>query len=512
MFTPTDSNPAQRSNGAAQDCDFLVELHRLQRQRFEQVPIPPAAERIARIDRLILLIAQNRDQLIDALDADYGHRSPVQSMASDLLATINALRHSRRRVTKWMEPTRNPLGLGMAALGVRTQIRWKPKGVVGIVAPWNFPVTLSLQPLGQALAAGNSAMVKLSERVPETANVLARAIADAFDPAELTAVTGGPDVAARFCALPLDHLFFTGSTQTGLRVMKAAADNLTPVTLELGGRSPVVAGPGTDLNRLARSLVFGKTLNAGQFCVAPNHLYLPKQLTDDFVQAARSAAQTMYPGGPDLDYTAVIDSAHRTRLEALIKDAESQGANVIRLLPCGGTENTVVPTLVIGADASMNICQEELFGPVLPVLNYDSVEEIVDNMRKGGHPLAAYWFGADSPERRRFLDTAVAGGVTLNEIMLHVGLEGLPFGGAGASGMGKYHGRAGFEEFSHAVPVVEIPPAIQLGKLAAPPYGPRASRLIRSAIGAYGRVAEFSVRRHSARGHGPLSTDDPDQT
>ncbi len=492
---------------AGRDRSEFEALLARQRRAFLAEQSPTAEERIARITRLVYVVASRARDLVAALRADYGNRSDTQSMATDVLSTMSALKHTRRHVRAWMKPERQPLGFALSAMGARATIIRQPLGVVGIIAPWNFPVTLSLQPLGQALAAGNRAMVKLSELAPATAEVLRGAVADEFDPSEVAVVTGGPDVAEEFSRLRFDHLFFTGATSIGRRVMMAASENVVPVTLELGGKSPVVMAPDADVERTAAVMMFGKTLNAGQFCVAPDYLFVPEGSEAAFMAASQRAVERMFPSILDNDdYTSIINDRHHRRLMGYLADAQARGAEVVTLGSpdedfANQDHHKIPPTLLFGVDDSMEVARDEVFGPLLPVLPYRRIEDVIEHVNARPRPLAAYYFGGDTTARRRFLEETVSGGVTVNDIMLHVALEDLPFGGVGESGMGTYHGRAGFETFSHAKPVVEAP-RLQPTRFLGPPY-PRMVRRVLPWLAdrearAAARASRRTVRRESS--------------
>lgn len=441
---------------------------------------PPSAEvRMDRIARLIAAVSGNAERLAAALEDDYGQRNPVQSFGADITATISALRHSQKRVRKWMVDIPSPAGRALRLAGIRSAIRYQPLGVVGIIAPWNFPIELALHPLGQAFAAGNRAMLKVSEVTPKTSRLLCEILEAAFDPTELVVVEGGPEVAAAFARLPFDHIFFTGSTSTGRKVLEAAATNLTPVTLELGGQSPVVIDERVPFERVAKALLLGKTMNAGQYCVAPDHVFVPKRRVGGFIEAMQTAARKCFPAGLGEDATAIIDERHSARLSAICEDAVAKGASVIPLLEVTAppSSRVMAPTLLLDVDDTMAIWHEEVFSPLLPIYAYETIDEVIARINVGGRPLAAYWFGGDSAERRDFINLTVSGAVTINDIMLHVGLERMPFGGVGASGMGRYHGRAGFKTFSHAKGIVEVPQSFT--RFALPPYPGFADRMLR---------------------------------
>ena len=485
------------ASGLAVETAALAASLEAQRKAVLFDPEPSAAVREDRIDRLIDAVGSNADRLGDALGADFGRRHPLQSMVTDVAATLNVLGHSRRRVSRWMRDVAGPGTWLLRGAGVRAALRYEPLGVVGIVSPWNFPVELSLHPLGQAFAAGNRAMLKVSEATPRTAAVLADILGARFDPTELVVVEGDSSVAAAFCSLPFDHLFFTGSTETGRRVAGAAASNLVPTTLELGGRCPVVVGEGADIDAAARAIVFGKTLNAGQFCIAPNHVFVPRHQHDELVQRCEQAAGQLFPRGLDSEATAIVDVRHHRRLQHLAADAAARGAEIKPLasvVEASADARVMPPTLILQPVPEMAVCSEEIFGPLLPVHDYENLDDVIRQINAGPCPLAAYYFGGDDDDRRRFVQRVRCGGITVNDVMVHVGLESLPFGGVGASGSGVYHGRAGFETFSHLKPVVEVPRR-SLTRLLHPPYPAAAGR----AIDLYVRAAALGARRRMAK-------------
>jgi coniferyl-aldehyde dehydrogenase len=457
---------------------------------------PDVAIRRDRLDRLQAMLASNAPALADALCSDYGTRSMVQTLGGEGLGTAFQVAHSRRRLHRWMRPQRRWVGAGFAAIGGRARIEWQPLGVVGIISPWNYPVALTLGPLGQALAAGNRALCKVSELTPATAKVLQDAVLEWFEEDEVGIVTGGADVGAEFTRLPFDHLFFTGSGAVGREVMRAAAENLTPVTLELGGKSPLVVGPNAPLGPAARTVMFGKSFNAGQFCVAPDRVFVPEHRVDDFIAACHRAASA---ADPLSEPTAIVNAAHRARLGRLLDDAQTKGASVVHFgTPPGPDEEAdrvMAPTAVLGIDDTMAIAHEEVFGPLFSIHPYRKVDDVIDEVQAGPEPLAAYWFGPTGADLDRFVARTASGGVVVNDIILQVGLEHLPFGGIGQSGTGAYHGRAGFETFSHAKPVVRSPRP--LTPMLSPPYPAMAERAVRFIIG---RSARRYAKRATPRG------------
>lgn len=496
MTTIPNSGPVLSTES---DLD-LPALLAAQRKAHLDSPEPSAKERQDRIDRIIGLMTSEAHNLVQAVRADYGSRSEVQSYISEILGPLPSIKHTRKNLHKWMRPRRvgaGPLGY----LGARAWIQYQPLGVVGVISPWNFPVGLAFDPVAQAFAAGNRVMLKLSEHVPQTSEVMQEAISRWFAPEELVAVTGGPTVGAAFGGLPFDHLLLTGAGSTGKLVQRAAAENLVPVTLELGGKCPVVIGPNADLRQVAERVIAGKTMNAGQLCMAPDHVYVPVAREQELVTALETEVRRRFPTMlHNDDYTSIVNEAHRRRIEALVHEAAEQGADVVGLSPTGEDfanqqgQNKVPFTLVRNAKSSMAVMQEEIFGPVLPILTFDRYEEVYSSINAGDRPLAAYWFGPSCPEQKTFLRRTVSGGVTINDIAMHYTVADLPFGGVGASGMGRYHGRAGFETFSNLRGVLQAPKRVSLGAAMGAPYE-----------GLRRRAVEFQVKREigSARRKNP---------
>ena len=366
----------------------------------------------------------------------------------------------------------------LGVLGARAEIRHQPKGVVGVISPWNFPVNLTFAPLAGVLAAGNRAMIKPSETTPATSDLLKQMFASAFDESEIAVVTGGPEIAQAFSSLPFDHLIFTGATAIGRHVMRAAAENLVPVTLELGGKSPVVIGRSADISVAAARIMNGKTLNAGQICLAPDYVLAPADRLPDFVAAAKTAVGQMFPSIRESpDYTAIVSDRHYARLMDYLEDARGKGAETVEINP--GTEDLrqqphrrIAPTLILNPTDDMKVMQEEIFGPLLPVKTYGDVQDAIDYINAHDRPLGLYYFGNDAAERDRVLDETTSGGVTVNDVVMHVAQEELPFGGIGPAGMGVYHGHDGFREFSHRKSIYhqikwDLPPL----RMLRPPYG-----------------------------------------
>jgi coniferyl-aldehyde dehydrogenase len=467
-----------------------------QRRAFLSAGPPSAATRIDRIDRVVDLIVSNADALVDALVSDYGHRSRAQSMLSDVVGPLPGIKHTRKHVRSWMKPTRYRTG-AMGLMGARAWVDWQPLGVIGVISPWNFPVGLTFDPVTQAFAAGNAVMVKLSEFVPETSDLMRSEIAKRFDATELRAFTGGPEVGAQFGALPFDHILLTGSPGTGRHVQRAAADNLVPVTLELGGKSPVVISPAADLKTVADRVMVGKTMNAGQLCLSPDYVLIPQGRERAFVEHVRASVTRMFPRILNNDdYTSIVNERHFRRIHALIEDARAKGAEIVTVNPAdedftAQAAHKIAPTLVLGTTADMRVTQEEIFGPLLPIATYRTIDDAIGHVNAGPKPLAAYYFGPDDDVRRRFLDRTYSGGVTINDVTLHYTVAGMPFGGVGQSGMGYYHGRSGFEAFSHGRGVMDAPSRCSMSAALAAPYTGFKQRGMRAMIA----LERTSVRR-----------------
>ncbi|SDF27546.1 coniferyl-aldehyde dehydrogenase [Celeribacter baekdonensis] len=416
-------------------------------------PVVSYEVRLDRLTRLENALTKAEPALLTAMSDDFSHRSAQESRTFDIDVSFGEIRTAKRHLKAWMKirRVRTPLIYKPA----RAEIRPQPLGVVGVIAPWNFPVMLSLAPIAAALAAGNRVMLKPSELTPRTSAVLRDMITEAFAPDEINVITGGPDVSAAFSALPFDHLFFTGSTAVGRKVAEAAARNLTPVTLELGGKSPAILMPSADLDRAARRIAWGKTANAGQVCVAPDYVLVPRHKIGPMADAVMGAMMQFYPqGAQSPDFAGIITERHLTRLDALLSEAKTRGAEVIRLDGGTGNARKFAPALVLDPPLDIALMQEEIFGPILPILPYDTPQQALDFVAGRDHPLALYVFAEDRAEQTLWLDHSISGGVTVNDTVIHVGFDTLPFGGVGASGMGAYHGRAGFETFSHLKPVV----------------------------------------------------------
>jgi len=447
-----------------------------------------AARRKDRLERAIGLLKTHEKRLVDAMTADFGHRSEHQSLFTDVAASIGPLRHAQHHLERWMRPEKRKAGpFPLNLLGAKARVEYQPLGVVGVISPWNFPVNLTFTPLAGILAAGNRCMIKPSEYTPATSALMAEIFPTAFDPLEITVVTGGPQTGADFAGLPFDHLLFTGATSVGRHVMRAAAENLVPVTLELGGKSPVVVGRSVDMQPTVDAIMTGKMLNAGQICLAPDYVLVPDERVEEFVESTHRSVRKMYPTLLDNpDYTSVINQRHFDRLNGYLEEARARGARIVEVNPAGEDfrqqpHHKIPPTLVIDPDDDLRVMQDEIFGPILPVKRYRKVDEAIDYINRKPRPLGLYYFGKDGAEERQVLSHTTSGGVTVNDVVMHVAQEDLPFGGVGPSGMGAYHGLDGFRTFSHARAIF-TQSRINVAELAGlrPPYGEKMLKAIRA--------------------------------
>lgn len=448
-----------------------------QRAAFLHDGTPSLATRIDRLDRAIDLLATHRHALTEAMSADFGHRSRDQSDLTDIASAIGALKFARANVGKWMRPQKRGVEFPLGLMGGRAEIQFQPKGVVGILSPWNFPVNLTFAPLAGVLAAGNRCLIKPSEFTEATSALMKRLVAEYFGADECVVVTGGPEVGAAFTALPFDHLLFTGATSVARHVMRAAADNLVPVTLELGGKSPVIVGRTADIAKAAGRIMAGKTMNAGQICIAPDYAFVPREAVPAFIDASRRAVATMFPTGLRVnpDYTSIINRRHYDRIMQYLDEARTKGVEVVELNPTnddftGQRHHKIPPYLVIDPTDEMAMMQDEIFGPILPIKPFEAVHEAVTYINAHPRPLSLYYFGDNPTEREFVLHNTTSGGVAINDVVFQVAQEDLPFGGVGPSGMGAYHGREGFLEFSHKKAVYSQMNNDLLA-VARPPYG-----------------------------------------
>jgi coniferyl-aldehyde dehydrogenase len=459
----------------------------LQRRSYLEEGVVSNATRHDRLERAVRVLQKHEAQLVEAMSADFGHRSEHQSLFTDIASSIGPLRHAQKHLPKWNRPEKRKVGpFPLNLLGAKARVEYQPLGVVGVISPWNFPVNLTFTPLAGILAAGNRCMIKPSEFTPATSDAMKEAIASEFDESEIAVVTGGPQTGADFAGTAFDHLLFTGATSVAKHVMRAASENLVPVTLELGGKSPVVVGRSADMDKTTDAIMAGKMMNAGQICLAPDYVFVPSEKIPEFVASSQRAVKKMYPTLLDNpDYTSIVNERHFDRINGYVEEARNAGAEVVELNPAGEDfrqqpNHKIPPTLILDPSDKLGVMQDEIFGPVMPVKPYDKVEETVDYINGNDRPLGLYYFGTDGAEEERVLTHTTSGGVTVNDVVMHVAQEDLPFGGVGPSGMGSYHGLDGFKTFSHAKSVfsqTKIPIAEMAG--LRPPYGEKLIKAVR---------------------------------
>ncbi len=461
--------------GSTQSPSELERTFAVQRKAFAANPMPTHAERSQWLASLHELICANKQTLIEAISSDFSHRSADETLLAEIMPSLFGIKDARRHLRQWMKPSRRKVGIAFQPASAK--VVYQPLGVVGIIVPWNYPLFLAIGPMIGALAAGNRVMLKLSESTPATGDLLKRLFAQLFPEDLVAVVLGEADVGIAFSSLPFDHLLFTGATSVGKHVMRAAAENLTPVTLELGGKSPAIVSREVPLKDAAERIAFGKTLNAGQTCVAPDYVLVPQDRVEGFIEAYKNAVLGFYPTLADNpDYTAIINQRQLTRLNHLLDDATGKGARVIPLYPTG--QGRRMPfSLLLDVSDDMLVMQDEIFGPLLPVVSYSEIDEAFAYINQRPRPLALYYFGYDKTEQQRVLEQTHSGGVCLNDTLLHVAQDDLPFGGVGPSGMGHYHGREGFLTFSKAKGVL-VKQRFNAARLIYPPYGKAIQKLV----------------------------------
>lgn len=453
---------------------------------------PDHAKRIAALKTLEASVLDRKDEIVRATNEDFGGRARQETLVLELAPLVNGIRHTRRHLARWMRPRRVAAGINF--FPARARVVYQPLGVVGILGAWNYPALLTLSPLVDAIAAGNHVMLKPSEIAPRTAEVLQKLIAESFPAEYISVVIGDAQLAKEFSSLPFDHLLFTGSTRVGKLVMKAASENLTSVTLELGGKCPAIIHRDFPLRTAVERIMTGKLYNAGQTCLAPDYVFVHESQRDEFVRLAGQVTQQLYPKLSDNgDYTRVINTQHFDRLKGLVRDAVERGAKPVALSnqeislttpsrsnPNGAAatnERLFPPVVLLNVNDRMQVTQEEIFGPILPVLAYSNLDDALRYVNDRAHPLALYYFDNDARRVDHVLNTTTSGGVTINDVIFHIAQNNLPFGGVGASGMGHYHGRAGFETFSKKKGVF-LQSRFSALKFLRPPYGPLADRII----------------------------------
>ncbi len=453
-----------------------------QKSAFRLDPYPSCRDRRERLERLERMLLDSEDAIARALEADFGGRSKQEVLFSELFVSLGAVRHARKHVKSWMAA--RPRHLGWALQPARAWVMPQPVGVVGIIAPWNYPIITTVPPLAGALAAGNRAMVKVSEFTPATSDRLQKLIAAAFPADQVTVVTGDAQVGREFASRPFDHLLFTGSTAVGREVMRTAAENLTPVTLELGGKSPAIVAPDADIGSAAADIAFGRLLNAGQTCIAPDYALVPRERLEAFVESMRMHVERYWPqAARNPQYTAVINERHLARLRGYVEEARARGVRVVTIGPDAEPgSRRMPPTLIVNPPDDLTVMREEVFGPLLPVKPYDTFEEAIAYVNDRGRPLALYLFTKSGRTVDSVLTRTVSGAACVNDTLMQIAAEDLPFGGIGASGMGHYHGKDGFDTFSKLKPVFRRR-SPGLSRFLRPPYGRMHDLLKRILIG-----------------------------
>ena len=465
--------------------DILQARFDAQRQAFSFGAVPSVEERRAKLDTLVRLVRAYQDKIVHAIDQDFGSRASAETRSGEIAPTISMAQDLKKNLKAWSSD--RTFFKPLSSIPGKTYVQRVPKGVVGVISPWNYPFQLAVIPAATALAAGNRVMIKPSELTPRTAQLMAEMFAEGFSETEVAVVTGGPEVGEAFSRLPFDHLFYTGSTRIGRLVAVEAARNLTPVTLELGGKSPCLMMPDARPDKHAMMVAMGKWYNAGQTCTAPDYVLVPRGQAEGYASALLKHVGQFYgdPGTSE-DYTAVISDAHRERLEGLVADAEARGATVRRAVADEGAmagPGKMAPVVMWDVPGDAKVMAEEVFGPVLPIVEYDGVDDAVAYVTARDHPLALYVFGQDEEAAKGVLARTTSGGAAINATVIQVGIEHLPFGGVGASGYGAYHGEAGFREFSHERSVLVFPQAAFIQKMLTPPYGKAFEFVTKKAIG-----------------------------
>jgi coniferyl-aldehyde dehydrogenase len=459
----------------SQALDQLQSLFDTQRRAYAANPMPPAAQRQQWLKALRDLLSDERQALINAISQDFSHRSADETLFAELMPSLHGIHYASKHLKGWMKPSRRAVGIAFQPASAK--VIYQPLGVVGVIVPWNYPLYLAIGPLVGALAAGNRVMLKLSESTPATGELLKALLAKIFPEDLVCVVLGEAEVGMAFSKLPFDHLLFTGATSIGKHVMRAAAEHLTPVTLELGGKSPAIVSADVPLKDAAERIAFGKALNAGQTCVAPDYVLVPEDRVDAFVEAYTQAVHGFFPTLADNpDYTAIINERQLARLNAYVKDATDKGATLIPLYDQGQARR-MAHSLLLNVSDDMTVMQDEIFGPVLPIVPYRGIDQAFAYINQRPRPLALYYFGYNKGEQDRVLHETHSGGVCLNDTLLHVAQDDMPFGGIGPSGMGHYHGHEGFLTFSKAKGVL-VKQRLNAAKLIYPPYGKSIQKLI----------------------------------
>lgn len=457
----------------------LQEALALQQAAYLAAPCPTARQRQDDLRSLARMLTDHRDALIAAIAQDYGSRSSFESLFAEFLVVIQSIHHAREHVARWMKPQRRPIDW-LLYPGASNRLIPQPVGVVGVIVPWNFPINLSICPLASIFAAGNRAMVKMSENSRHLAALLQRISPSYFAANKLQFFDDSGGLGPQFSGLPFDHLLFTGSGATGRAVMANAARNLTPVTLELGGKSPAIVGPDYPVRTAAERIIWAKLFNAGQICTSVDYVFLPESAVDEFVAHSQRLVAQRYPDLDSEDYSAIIDERAFSRLQQMLQDAQDKGARLVELAPAptGASRRKFPPHLVLQPSADMLLSQREIFGPILPIRTYRNREEVAAYINAHDRPLALYPFTNDRALQDYYITHVMSGGVAINDTLLHIAQDELPFGGVGASGMGHYHGHEGFQTFSKLRPVFRQGPFSSAQAFFMPPYGAGKRKLL----------------------------------
>jgi coniferyl-aldehyde dehydrogenase len=473
LFDSIDEFGAEDSDVADLE---LQQVFELQKQAFKAQTYPRFEQRKQHLQTLYQMVAQHQDEIAAAISYDFSNRSSDETRLFEVMTSLNGIKHSLKHLRKWMKPSKREVGiLFQPASGY---VMYQPLGVIGVIVPWNYPLFLAIGPLAQALAAGNNIMLKMSEYTPAFSELFKKLIAENFAQSHVNVITGDAQTAQKFTQLPFDHLLFTGATAIAPHVLHAAADHLTPVTLELGGKSPAIVAQDADLKESARRIAFGKTMNAGQTCVAPDYALVHCSQQDDFIKAYFEVIQQFYPDSiaKNPDYTAIVNERQFARLQHYLLDAQQKGAQLIQI-EAEADGRRMPHAIVTDVNDDMQLMQNEIFGPILPIVCYEHINDAIAYINARERPLALYYFGYNKAEQQKVLHETHSGGVCLNETLMTAGMEDMPFGGVGASGMGHYHGHEGFKTFSHAKSVF-VRPKFSLMKLIYPPYGTWIQQLI----------------------------------
>ena len=422
----------------------------IQKKAFIENGQPTYNQRLDSLKRCIALLETHDEQIVETLNEDFKNRSHQEIMTSEVVQSIRNLNFTIKNLKKWMKPMRRTPSFMAGMLGSKAYVEPSPLGAVGIIAPWNFPVGMVFYPAASVLASGNRIMAKPSEFTPQTAQLIKDAVSKYFDESEFAVVLGGPEVGAEFTKLPFDHLLYTGSGRIAKKVLANTAENLVPTTLELGGKSPTIIGKDADMELAAKRIMFVKTMNAGQICLSPDYIFLPRGKEEAFLTAASKAFDEFYPDDNKSEYTSMVNETHFERMQTYVSDATEKGAKVHSLGNFDSAENNIMTTkILMDVNDGMKVMQDEIFGPLLPVMLYDDISEVINYVNSHDHPLGLYYFGKSNSEQQNVIKNTRSGGVTINDAMFHIMQSELPFGGVGASGYGYYHGREGFMNFSN---------------------------------------------------------------